>query len=140
LKPVVVDASAAGSWVLPDEHVQAAAALYAQACLQERAFVAPLLWHWEVGNLLVLAVRRKRIDEHTRQQCVEELNAAQVQMDAVPDMHRLAQITRLAQTHQLTFYDATYLELVLRLNGELASYDQSLINAAQACGITCLDF
>jgi len=40
----------------------------------------------------------------------------------------------------LTFYDASYLELVLRLNGQLATLDRNLISAAKSCGIVCLSF
>lgn len=140
MKPVVVDASVAGSWLLPDEFSEAAANLYAQARLNESPFFAPALWLWETGNLLELAVVRQRIDPSTQQACTATLRAANVQIDAVPNAHRLDQTARLAATHKLTFYDAAYLELVLRLNGQLASHDKALVNAAKSCGIMCLDF
>ena len=45
----------------------------------------------------------------------------------------------LAQAHALSFYDASYLQLALRLNGQLASLDRALVQAAKNCGIPCLD-
>ena len=46
---------------------------------------------------------------------------------------------RLSEAHGLSFYDASYLELALRLNSQLASADRKLIHAAKSCGIPCLD-
>jgi predicted nucleic acid-binding protein len=63
-----------------------------------------------------------------------------VDIDPPPDMHRQAQVARLALTHGLTYYDAAYLELVLRLNGQLASRDRQLLAVARTCGIVCLSF
>jgi predicted nucleic acid-binding protein len=140
VKPVVLDASAAAAWVLPDEASRAAKDLYAQACAEDSGFHAPLLWQWEMGNLLLMAQRRARIAAGAADAGLQTLSAAQLQFDAAPDLHRQLQIARLAQTHNLTFYDATYLELVLRLNGQLASRDRQLLSAAAVCGIVCLSF
>ncbi len=38
----------------------------------------------------------------------------------------------LAQKHNLTFYDASYLQLAIDLKIPLATYDQQLIDAAKA--------
>ena len=60
--------------------------------------------------------------------------------DAAPNLHRRSQILRLAEAHTLSYYDASYLELVVRLNGTLVSRDVPLVHAAQACGISCEHF
>lgn len=138
MKPIVIDASAAAAWVLPDESSEAAEALYAQACLGDGAFHAPQLWTWEMGNLLVMAQRRERIAAPAVDLAMEVLAALQLQLDPAPDLHRQRQASRLAQAHGLSYYDASYLELVLRLNGQLASRDRKLVSAAAACGILCL--
>jgi predicted nucleic acid-binding protein len=71
---------------------------------------------------------------------LEILDGCPIQFDAPPNLHRRSQIMRMAQAHSLSFYDASYLELALRLNGQLASTDRKLVVAAKACGISCLDF
>ena len=43
---------------------------------------------------------------------------------SAPNLNRAAQIAGQARAHKLSFYDASYLELVLRLNGQLASKDK----------------
>jgi predicted nucleic acid-binding protein len=140
LKPVVVDASAAAAWVMPDEPNAAAADLYAQACAEEDLFHAPGLWPWEMGNMLVMGHTRQRLTAAQVEAGLSILGAAHVNLDPPPDAHRQAQAARLALTHGLTFYDACYLELVLRLNGQLASLDRRLLAAAKSCGIVCLSF
>jgi predicted nucleic acid-binding protein len=140
MKPIVIDASAAAAWVMPDEVAEAAQDLYAQACTEENLFHVPQLWPWEMGNMLVMGQVRERIPPAAVEQAQQVLAAAHINLDAAPDQHRQAQIARLALTHQLTFYDAAYLELVLRLNGQLASRDRKLLQAARTCGIVCLSF
>jgi predicted nucleic acid-binding protein len=140
LKPVVLDPSGAAAWVMPDEASDAAHALYAQACADEAALHAPQLWPWEMGNMLVMGLMRKRIPPDHVETALEMLAMARVNLDGPLSTHRQAQIARLALTHSLTFYDAAYLELVLRLNGQLASADRKLLAAAKACGIVCLTF
>jgi predicted nucleic acid-binding protein len=140
MKPIVIDASAAAAWVMPDELRDAALDLYAQARVEEDLFHAPQLWPWEVGNILVMGLRRERITAEQVEEGLQTLAAAHINLDATADLHRQAQISRLALTHNLTYYDAAYLELVLRLNGQLASLDSRMLAAARTCGIVCLSF
>jgi predicted nucleic acid-binding protein len=140
VKPIVIDASATAAWVMPDEVNPAASDLYAQACVDENLFHAPGLWPWEMGNMLVMGHVRKRIRAEQVEGGLAMLAAAHINLDAPLDTHRQAQAARLALTHGLTYYDACYLELVLRLNGQLASLDSRLLAAAKSCGIVCLTF
>ena len=140
MKQIVIDASVAAAWVLPDEQSGAASDLYAQACVQEGLFIAPQLWLWETGNLLVSGVLRKRIATEHVETARQILADTLIALDQTPSTHLLQQTSRLALKHKLTFYDASYLELVLRLNGQLASMDPALVKAAKACGVVCLQF
>ena len=140
MKQIVVDASVAAAWVLPNEQSGAASDLYAQACVDEGLFTAPQLWVWETGNLLISGVLRKRIAAQHVETAQQILADTLIEFDQTPTTHLLAQTSRLALKHKLTFFDASYLELVLRLNGQLASMDQALVKAAKACGVVCLHF
>ena len=140
MKPTVIDASASAAWVLPDEFSDAAKDLFADACADDGSFRAPQLWTWEMGNLLVMAQRRGRIAANAAEAALHALSLVRMHFDPAPDLHRQQQIARLALTHDLTYYDATYLELVLRLNGQLASRDRKLLDVAASCGIVCLRF
>lgn len=140
MKPIVIDSSAAGAWVMPDEPSDAAQELYVQAIEPNGLFHAPQLWTWEMGNMLVMGAVRQRISTQQVEAGLDLLAATQISFDPAPSLHRQTQIARLAQTHALTFYDASYLELVLRLNGQLATLDEKLFSAAKSCGIVCLSF
>lgn len=125
---------------MPDEPNAAARELYVQARTTPDLFHAPALWLWEMGNMLVMGHARKRMTAELVEQGLGVLAQARIQFDAAPNAHRQGQVARLAAAHGLTFYDASYLELVLRLNGQLASLDRQLLDAARACGIVCLSF
>ena len=140
MKPIVIDPSAAAAWLLPDERQPAANDLYVQARTTPDLFHAPQLWQWEMGNVLVMGHRRERLSVDDVERGLALLAALPVVLDPAPNAHRQAQVARLALTHDLTYYDAAYLELVLRLNGQLASRDKQLLAAAAACGIVCLSF
>ena len=135
MKPVVLDASAAAAWLIPDERTDTADRFYQQVRTQAARFHAPLLWHWETGNLLLMSFRRGRIEQAMFDQGLTLLGTCLIEFDPPPDAHRRSQILGLAGAHQLTFCDAAYLELCVRLNSQLASTDQALLRAAQRCGI-----
>jgi predicted nucleic acid-binding protein len=56
----VVDASAAVSWILPDENDATARAAHLRLLEGEQA-VAPVQWWFEVRNVLLVAERRGRV-------------------------------------------------------------------------------
>ncbi len=136
---IVLDASVAAPWLLPDEKTEFSANLYAQVCTTTQLYHAPVLWLWETGNILMNAVRRKRLSAAQALIAQQQLHACQIVFAPPPNSHKQSQILRLAHTHDLSFYDASYLELVLSLNGQLASTDSKLVAAAKSCGVLCID-
>ena len=61
MSQLVLDASIALSWLLPDEAVVAAVAVQAELARAEHVWVAAH-WRLEVANSLCMAERRKRLD------------------------------------------------------------------------------
>lgn len=133
---LVLDSSVALSWLLPDEESAGAGALLDRVVIS-RAWV-PALWHLEVANALLMAVRRGRIDAGFREASLQDLALLPIQVD--PDTHRFGwSVTlQLAERHDLSVYDAAYLELALRLSLPLATLDRKLSSAAKACGAAVL--
>jgi predicted nucleic acid-binding protein len=123
----VLDASIVGSWAFPDEgHLVARLAL---AALRTEEGVVPGLWWFEVRNILVINERRKRIMESETVVFLRELARLPVRIDRSPDE---TSVLRLARSHRLSVYDASYLELARREGLALASLDKELCNAARA--------
>lgn len=139
MTPITIDASAAAAWLLPDEASAAADSLYNDAVLGRDGFQAPALWAWEAGNLLHMALRRRRIDAAQARRAVRTLTRAGVQLEPAPDEPTMARILALAAARSLTFYDASYLEQAVRTRARLASKDVALRRAAAAEGVVCLE-
>jgi predicted nucleic acid-binding protein len=140
LKPIVLDASTAAAWLIPEEQHDTADLHYMRARSGQAPYHAPGIWLWEVGNLLTMAYRRNRLQRAYFERGLELAAQAQVEIDGLPTLHRRSQVLRLAEAHRLTYHDASYLELVVRLNGILVSRDRQLVQAAQSCGIDCEQF
>lgn len=126
----VIDASVTMPWFFPDE-----ATLFTEQLLDamgNQPLWAPSLWVLECTNVLQSAQRRRRIDAQRRAEIANELDALAVRLD--PERPNFVSLDRLAASHGLSAYDATYLELALRLSLTLVSLDARLIAAAQGLG------
>jgi predicted nucleic acid-binding protein len=127
--PFVVDASVAGSWVLPDEnHAEAVEAL--QRLKTDEAYAPSLLW-FELRNLLLASERRGRISPAQTAAALNFIQALPLRLDREPDSDMTFQ---LARAHGLTVYDAAYLELSIRRNIPLITLDKALAEAARRAG------
>jgi len=125
--PFVVDASMAASWILPDE--QSEIAILWQKRLILGGAIAPLIWWYEVRNLLLMAERRSRIDGEYIEIACRLLEDYPI---AIADRPEAGTLMQLARHHDLTIYDAAYLELALRMKMPLATFDKALAKAAKA--------
>jgi predicted nucleic acid-binding protein len=85
-----------------------------------------------VANVLEMSVRRKRHDRIFRDATLADLAQLPIQVDLQTDQQAWSATLRLAERHQLTLYDAAYLELALRRNLPLATLDDDLRRAAKA--------
>lgn len=132
----VIDASVALAWLMQDEHSPESDRLF-ESMPGEGAFV-PSLWRLEVANALQVAVRRNRIDVHYRDGAIQRLSRLPIEVDPETDAHAWTTTLHLAHRHNITVYDAAYLELALRRGVPLASRDQHLVKAALDSGVTVL--
>lgn len=117
-------------WSFPDEATPFTEELL--DALGAQVIWVPTLWVFECANALQSAHRRRRIDAHRRADVAAEMAALPVRID--PQTPDFVGLDRLASTHDLSAYDAAYLELALRRSVILVSLDERLINAAQALG------
>ena len=129
--PLVLDASVAACWAFPDERDARAEETLARVRTEE--VVVPSLWWFEIRNILVVNERRKRISESGTARFLRALSKLRLRVDREPVE---AAVLKLARTHRLTVYDASYLELALREAAPLATLDTDLASAARAEGAT----
>ena len=93
---------------------------------------APLLWKWEVANVLQTGIRKRRHDAAFRDDTLADLARLPIRLDSGMDPLIISACVRLSDRHLLTIYDALYLELAMRLGLPLATLDADLHTAAIA--------
>ena len=127
---IVVDASVAATWLLPDETDASTAKVLGTARLH-----APWLFWAEMRNILVVVERRKRLDKAMLNEAVTLLEGMQIVFESAPTGD---QVLHLARNYGLSVYDALYLELAQRLGAPLLTLDQKLAAAAAQDGAELL--
>ena len=129
----VLDGSVTMVWGFEDE-----ADDYAEAILDRmpelQAYV-PALWHLEVANALVVGERRGRTTPADTARFLAILGAFPITVDDETVARAWADTLHLARAHNLSAYDAAYLELALRRGLPLATLDDRLKAAAATVGV-----
>lgn len=130
----VVDNSMVVAWHFPSQATADTDRTFHKLA-QQTAFV-PALWRQEFANVLVKMRRNQRITAAQMQAIVTR----QLQLDVVVNEAAvtLQTLLDLALQHQLSSYDASYLELALRLQLPLATKDDALRAAARSSGVALL--
>lgn len=133
----VADASVAVAWCTPAQASSATDRLLDHILDGSTVFVPPL-WLYEVANALLILWRRKKLTASDYSEAKMLLDRLRISIDQ--DGPRLAnsRVSDLAMEHDLTVYDAAYLELAIRKQLPLASGDRSLRRAANQSGIALL--
>ncbi len=132
---LVIDASMALAWFFErSDAAQAHCAQSALLAISEAAVYVPALWHIEIANALLVGERRKVVSTAQVLDYLSRLSRLPIITDDMPSPSRRDLIMALAREHNLTAYDATYLDLALRSNAALATFDKQLARALSDAG------
>jgi len=133
--PLVVDASVALAWALPDESSAYADAVL--AVVERDGLRVPELWAREVANGLAVAHLRKRITSADERAFLEALSHLSIDVEeSASALTVVRDGTAAAMRYGLTAYDAAYLDLASREKLILATLDTAMRKAAEQSGIT----
>lgn len=102
----------------------------------EKGAIVPSLWSLEIGNVLLMAERHKRITREQRHKALYTLTELPITVDTMTAHNAWLETLELAERYGLTLYDASYLELSLRRSLPLATYDSALKQAAEKAGVS----
>jgi len=128
---LVLDCSVSLSWFFPDEKTAFTEAALDLVALED--CWVPSVWRLEFPNALLVAERRRRLTRVERHQVLDDAARLRLRVDAaVPELRA---ISDLADRHELSTYDAAYLELAGRQGATLITLDKALAGAAAAAGI-----
>ena len=133
----VADASVGAAWLVSTQSNDVTDRLLDDAKTGV-PFHVPCLWILEVSNTLLLLRRRGRLDEVDCKQSFLDLVGLRPHVDETNYSLVLPTISNLAEQHNLSIYDAVYLELALRRALPLASRDTALNKAAKRAGVRTL--
>jgi predicted nucleic acid-binding protein len=124
------------AWCFDDEATPAA--LDVLQSLDAAPAAAPTLMPLELANVLALAERRRRITPARVTEFVALVGGLPIVIDDQGTARALREVLELARAERLTAYDATYLELAMRLGIALATKDTKLRRAAAELGVPLL--
>ena len=132
----VLDNSVTMRWFFGDGKPQevAYAGKVLDAMKRTNALV-PVTWGLEVANVIAKAEEKSLVTEARSGAFLEMLKDVDIEVDAATFAHALSDTLQLARRYKLSAYDASYLELSLRLGIPLATLDEGLQKAAKKAGV-----
>jgi predicted nucleic acid-binding protein len=133
---LVLDASSALAIFMPDEKQPLRSTI---DLFESGGALCPATWPLEIGNMLLIAEKRRRIPHGFRKVVLDGFERLSVDLDDQTADHAWKETLALASQYNLTTYDAAYLELALRSGLPLATIDGRLRAAAIRARVTVLD-
>jgi predicted nucleic acid-binding protein len=137
VKSFVLDCSATVGICLGDKPEKYYIQVFQRLLKGDEAIVPPL-WHYELGNGLLNARKKRKITSDLATEFLETLQSFAIKTvapDWVNSVKQIEEVMYLASMNGLTFYDASYFALALRLQLPLATTDHALKKAALTFGI-----
>jgi predicted nucleic acid-binding protein len=133
----VADASIGFAWIYPAQASEISEQLLQEMENGSSASVSTL-WPLEIANGILVLVRHRRMSASEGESALTHLRQIPVDVDLEAPALALTRIAELARDHDLSTYDAAYLELAIRKELPLATRDEALAKAARRCGIRVL--
>jgi len=126
---LVIDTSVVMAWCFEDEINPYAD--FILDSLKNTVAIVPAVWPLEVGNVLLVAERKKRLTKAAGIRFIGLLSELPIIVDQEPPERMMREILSLARKNQLSTYDASYLDLAMKRDLPIATLDQRLIAAAK---------
>lgn len=132
----VLDNSVTMRWFFGDGKPQeiAYASKVLEALKRDSALV-PATWGLEVANVIARAETKGLVTEARSGAFLEMLQGVDIDVDSATFAQALSDTLQLARRYKLSSYDASYLELALRLGLPLATLNDDLQKSAKKAGV-----
>ena len=131
MNSLVLDNSVAMRWCFKDG--SDSDLMYAEKVLDrlsDTIFLVPNLWHLEAANVVARAQKRQWLTTEQMHEFLELVVQLPLKVDQETAKKAMTETFMLANDHNLSVYDAAYLELALRHRMPLATLDADLRKAA----------
>ncbi|MCC7461880.1 MAG: type II toxin-antitoxin system VapC family toxin [Gammaproteobacteria bacterium] len=134
----VLDASVSLTWLLDDaspRHRSQAFSVLNRLRAEAGVAHVPVTWSLEIANVIARAEGKGLVAEAHSTAFLELLSALPIAVDADTAARSLTETLQLARRYRLSSYDASYLELAMRMGLPLATLDTELRRAAPKAGV-----
>ena len=125
----VIDNSVVMAWCFED--VASPYADFILDRLENATAIVPAVWPLEVGNVLLVAQRRKRLTVAAGNSFLALLSELPIIVEQEPPERMTREILSLARDCGLSTYDASYLDLAIKRELPIATLDNQLLAAAR---------
>jgi len=132
---LIVDASAAASWLLASQATAPALDLLDR--FGDFDPIAPHVFQWEIGNLLIRQKRRE--PGFDLREAFAALDSFNITLAPPLGKSVVRSLASVAAARGLSLFDAGYLWLAMKIDGAVASRDGGLLDAADAAGLPVFD-
>ena len=128
----VADNSFIVSYILQEEHTEETDRQIKELLDNNGQIYVPQLFWYELGNVLLMNSKQnkktgiQRISKSEINDIMYDLRLLPIYTDPIMDQEIWSRIFTLAEENNLSYYDASYLELAKRYNIPLKTYDEDL--------------
>lgn len=137
MREFVVDASAALAWLVQTQATSRSAAFLAER--DQDRLLAPYIFSWEVGNVLLSLHRRRALSTGAHGAVLVELAALEVDVQPAPPRRDVEDLAAFARVSRFSLFDAAYVKLAIERGAELVSRDAEMLAIATEQGVPCID-
>ena len=136
---IVVDSSFIMSSILSDEQRLELEKIYNMITDNSYKVFAPSIFYLECENVLISSIKRNRIPKTAYENYMRLIGLLPINIDYFSASKESTYIIgKIATEYDLTSYDASYLELALRINGQIGTLDKKLANSCGRANIELL--
>lgn len=133
--PVVVDASIALRWLLPDPLSNACWVLFDRIVQRNDPITVPTLWMYEVVSGLTKAVYLGSVTPDEARKGLDQIYQFRANLVDADDLISQRAFEWTLRLNRAAAYDSYYLALAETLNGTLWTADRRLYNSTRAANI-----
>ncbi len=132
----VIDNSVVMTWCFKDENSHYSDIILNK--LEDASAYVPSIWPLEVNNVLLVAERRNRIGEADSTRFIALITELPIIVEQESPERMIKEIFALARKHNLSSYDASYLDLAMRKGLPIATLDKNLLAAAKRSKVSVI--
>jgi predicted nucleic acid-binding protein len=133
---IVLDASLVIAWLVADELPWIESGVYES--LPDNTCLVPSHWPLEVSNALRSSIRAGRLGLEDAHAIMDRLDLLMIDVQAPLGLDEIFPLAQFALTHQITAYDAAYLQLAFQRRVPLATLDLAMRAAASRLNLPLL--